>query len=146
MNFFPGKLLPRTGGLSFQFARGTSAGGAGIEFIVPEPAASDLRSYANKKVLLGVRPEHIQLRTPLGTADELGLMTTLEAWEPFGSESHVYLVSEAGEFTARTSARPRVRPGDKLPVLLEVRAGHYFDEETGMRLAPMQLPAAPAAA
>ncbi len=70
---------------------------------------------------LGVRPEHITL------APE-GLAARVDVVEHLGSESYLYLTTDAGEpLTVRTGADPRVKPADRVHAAFDPRHTHLFD-------------------
>ena len=89
----------------------------------PAPTDKDL----GRRVLLGVRPEHI-------TLTDKGIPAIVRVVEPTGSETHV-IVAQAGEkMTVVVRGRFEAESGTKLAMSYDTPLTHLFDAETGMRL------------
>ncbi len=90
-----------------------------------------------KPVVLGIRPEHLE---PCAERDAT-LVIDIDLIEPLGADTLVYghiAASGAKNGEARVAARMQssmdVRTG-KLPLRYDPARVHYFDPETGARLA-----------
>ncbi len=81
-----------------------------------------------RKVIVGIRPEHLEIAEP-------GLAATVAVVEPTGAETHVVAKLGAQEVVTVQHARLGLRPGQ--PVALGARPEnlHLFDAESGKRLA-----------
>jgi multiple sugar transport system ATP-binding protein len=79
-------------------------------------------------VVLGVRPEALNLV-------ESGLEFTVNVVEPTGAET--LLLLQRGDLVVTVVLRSRtdVRPGDKVDVGFDMTAVHFFDPESGRRIA-----------
>lgn len=80
-------------------------------------------------VLLGVRPEHVELELPgvgVGDAD-------VRVVEPLGSDTLVYLDAGGVALVAKVQGIPLVRAGDRVGVRIDPNQLHLFDA-TGARL------------
>jgi multiple sugar transport system ATP-binding protein len=112
------------------------------------------------RVVLGIRPEAFE-----DAAFAPGLPTIaahVEVLEELGSDAHVFfsvdapaitaealeapadtrlLADERALFTARVDARTAARVGDTIELAVDARRFHFFDPETGARLAPEAAPA-----
>jgi multiple sugar transport system ATP-binding protein len=107
-----------------------------------------LRGYAGKKLVVGLRPEHL----PAESADTTGpkLVGEVELVEALGSEQVVHFTIDAnrvlaegavdkdeaaavkhGEGVARVAAKTPVKPGDKLTFAVSIEDMKFFDEATG---------------
>ena len=71
---------------------------------------------------LGIRPEHITL------APE-GLPARVDVVEHLGSESYLYLTTDAGEaLTVKAGADPQAESGDRVHAAWDERRVHLFDK------------------
>jgi multiple sugar transport system ATP-binding protein len=116
--------------------------------LVQRPA---LRAYAGKKLVVGLRPEHL----PAESAESTGpkLVGDVELVEALGSEQVVHFTIDAnrvlaegavdkdeaaavktGEGVARVAAKTQVRPGDKLTFAVSIEDMQFFDETTGLAI------------
>jgi multiple sugar transport system ATP-binding protein len=107
-----------------------------------------LRAYAGKKLVVGLRPEHL----PAESADSTGpkLVGEVELVEALGSEQVVHFTIDAnrvlaegavdkdeaaavkhGEGVARIAAKTPVKPGDRLTFAVSIEDMKFFDEATG---------------
>jgi multiple sugar transport system ATP-binding protein len=107
-----------------------------------------LRAYAGKKLVAGLRPEHL----PAESADSTGpkLAGEVELVEALGSEQVVHFTIDAnrvlaegavdkdeaaavkhGEGVARVAAKIPVKPGDKLTFAVSIEDMKFFDEVSG---------------
>jgi multiple sugar transport system ATP-binding protein len=110
-----------------------------------------LRGYEGKKLVVGLRPEHL----PAESADTTGpkLVGEVELVEALGSEQVVHFTIDAnrvlaegavdkdeaaavkhGEGVARVAAKTPVKPGDKLAFAVSIEDMKFFDEATGMAI------------
>jgi multiple sugar transport system ATP-binding protein len=110
-----------------------------------------LRAYGGKKVVVGLRPEHL----PAQSADSTGpkLVGEVELIEALGSEQVVHFTIDAnrvlaegavdkdeaatvksGEGVARIAAKTPVKVGEKLTFAVSVEDMKFFDEATGLAI------------
>lgn len=126
MNFLRGTILQR-GSLSFQHAQ--------FNLPILEPDAT-LGRYVNREVLLGIRPEHIQLTGgSAGAATPDGIKAVVDVVEPMGHETFLHLRVGQDTLTVRTSPRQSGRVGDTVSVRFDPRHMLLFDTETERRIA-----------
>ena len=96
------------------------------------------KAVGNKKVLLGVRPEHIVLAKKA----EGAIPVTLEVNEMMGSELHLHVVTEDGtRLIVRVPTidldeedRANLVQGHKLNITFEGKVMHFFDPESEKNL------------
>jgi multiple sugar transport system ATP-binding protein len=81
-------------------------------------------------VQLGLRPEHIQFSADARWRAEVMLV------EPTGADTFVVLKTVTGNITARTAPDVAVRVGDLVGLHFDPAHAHWFDAQTGMRVAP----------
>jgi ABC-type sugar transport system ATPase subunit len=120
MNLIPGTLAE--GGAVL-------AGEDGTRVRLPRPFAG----MSNRKVLLGVRPEQLDLAPP-GAAL---LEPDIDFIELLGSDSLVYGHLGAGKQGARVAARLHtsiVAKQGRLPLTFRAEHAHFFDPTSGQRL------------
>jgi multiple sugar transport system ATP-binding protein len=121
-------------------------------------------AVAEGPVILGIRPESFE--DPAFAPGLPTIEVVAEVLEDLGSDAHVFFnvdarsitaeVLEAGDeaqmiptggalFTARVDARTTARVGERLELAVDPERLHFFDPQTGKRLAPLQpVGAAPA--
>ena len=122
-------------------------------------ARPELRPYAGRRVILGIRPEDLDDASVTGRGDSGTIAAVVDIREDLGSEIFVHLGVEAppvrgedgeaslGEealeatsdqvrrkgslFTARVSRESHAREGDVLELALNASRLHFFDTESG---------------
>jgi sn-glycerol 3-phosphate transport system ATP-binding protein len=83
-----------------------------------------------RKVLFGIRPEHLE---PCAEA-EAQLVAEIDLVEPLGADTLVYgHLNGRARIAARLHSSVEARSG-KLPLRYDPANAHYFDADTGMRL------------
>jgi multiple sugar transport system ATP-binding protein len=111
-----------------------------LKVTVPVDKADKLVSRIGKKIIMGIRPEHIYdtefLPAVAKPGDEKYLMASrltarVDVTELMGNEVFVYLISGQKPFLARVDARTKARPGHDIEVAVNMAYMHAFDIETG---------------
>jgi sn-glycerol 3-phosphate transport system ATP-binding protein len=98
-------------------------------FIGSPPMNLIPREHNGRKVLFGIRPEHLQ---PCAAADA-NLLLEVDLVEPLGADTLVYgHVAEGARIAARLHSSFEARAG-RLPLRYDPAQVHYFDSETGNR-------------
>jgi len=101
-------------------------------FIGSPPMNLIPQERAGRKVLFGIRPEHLD---PCAEADAM-LVVEIDLIEPLGADTLVYGHLGGGDGTrvaARLHSSVEARAG-KLPLRYLPAHAHYFDAETGLRI------------
>ncbi|MER8437157.1 sn-glycerol-3-phosphate ABC transporter ATP-binding protein UgpC [Mesorhizobium sp. M1312] len=93
----------------------------------PFPIAANSAVEDGRKVVYGVRPEHLEIH-PEGVPAKISVV------EPTGSETLVFLRFGEGEMVALFRERHDFKPGDTLHLKPRLDQVHLFDAETGRRL------------
>jgi multiple sugar transport system ATP-binding protein len=129
MNLFAGNLRAQAGQMRFE-ADGT--GSAAITLVLPDTLARRGRDHAARPVILGIRPEAVQL----ATTPEPGrtLEATVVLAEPLGAETWLHLRAGEFSFTARVDPAPRYHPGQSLTVGFDLEQAHLFDAADGQAM------------
>jgi multiple sugar transport system ATP-binding protein len=91
------------------------------------PVSGAIGAEDGQAVIYGVRPEH------LGLADH-GLPARVAVVEPTGSETLVFLRSDAGDIVAVFRDRHVFQPGQTVHLQPRVEQAHVFDKTSGLRL------------
>jgi multiple sugar transport system ATP-binding protein len=133
MNLLDGTLVGKGDALVFQerTSRGTAAPQP-ITVRLDDASAPLLRTYVGKRVVFGIRPEHISCGPPLPeTASERAVETVVELVQPLGSETCLYLAGHAHSFVSRVGARDRFSVNQKVALTFDMRQVHFFDSASG---------------
>ena len=100
---------------------------------VPEGSLKGLKEkgYQGKKVILGIRPEDINMEPAfLETFPESVLTAKISVSELLGAESHLYCEVGGSEFVAKVDARDHMNTGSIIKLGFDLNKAHYFDVET----------------
>ncbi len=104
-----------------------------VQLPVPPQVRQALAPYIDKRIIVGIRPEHIHDAefTPAST-DVAILPATVDVTEMLGNETLLHLVSGEHRFLARVDPRTQARPGREMKVAVDVSSMMFFDPETEM--------------
>ena len=100
---------------------------------LPEDKAKILsdKGYANKKIILGIRPEDIHDEEIfINSSKETLINTQVESTEMLGAEIYLYLNFSGQNLIARVDSRSRVQAKDNLQLALDMNHAHIFDKDT----------------
>jgi multiple sugar transport system ATP-binding protein len=112
MNLLPGHV------------RGQAFVGEGVELDLGQAATG----HEGRRVLLGIRPEHLEL-------SQQGMETRIAVIEPTGSEMHIVSKLGAQDIVSVFRERHAFVPGQALTLRPKPDMIHVFDADTGKRLA-----------
>ena len=132
INLVAGRLLPKGGSTWFQAEGPPQADN--LQFKLEETLAASLSNHAGKDLVLGIRPEHIQLIKNSPALPGPALQATIEAVESLGPETHVYLKVGACPLTARLAGGSDAKAGDAIGIALSLNKAHFFDAKLGHAL------------
>jgi multiple sugar transport system ATP-binding protein len=123
MNFIDGTLIKRDGGLYFKEDQ--------FQVKVAESMYSNLSTYIDKKITLGIRPENIYDKLFLGDASpENTVKATVEVVEPMGAELFLYLKKGKLSFVARVDVHQKAEVNQDIEIVLDMSKAHFFDPST----------------
>lgn len=91
------------------------------------PIAGGPTALGGRSVILGIRPEHMEI------SDE-GMETTVTLVEPTGSSTQITAKLATQEVVGAFRERLRVSPGEMLRMRPSPGQVHFFDGETGKRI------------
>jgi multiple sugar transport system ATP-binding protein len=131
MNFFQGILARDASGLFFHEETATRGGAPGFRVRVADEMSARLSNLAGRKMVLGLRPEHItgQARPGEATAGQV-VEALAEVIEPMGPETFLYAVLGVHAIAARVRADFRVAAQEKVSLVFDMRQAHFFDPTT----------------
>jgi multiple sugar transport system ATP-binding protein len=84
-----------------------------------------------KPAIYGLRPEHIELVAGRKSAD---LSPIVSVVEPTGSETQIVAEIEGHQIVAAIRGRVSHRPGDSIPLLINIAEVHLFDQGSGLSI------------
>ncbi len=99
-------------------------------FAVPLPARFQSAASAGRRILVGVRPEH--LRPAHGAAPSLS--ATVDVVEPIGHETIVHATAGSTKLAAIFEPRLSPRAGESITLSVDPETIHLFDGDTGASL------------
>jgi len=126
MNFLDGSI-EKGKGLCFVENEG------GVRLPVQKKDEARLKQYVGYKMLLGIRPENIQMG---GAGRSVGSKTkvkvAVELVEPMGNEIYLYFTTrkDGSQFVARVSSDKKPTVGRPLDLLFDMTQVHYFDHQS----------------
>ena len=119
MNFFKGKIF-RENDLWFK--------NSSIELKIPQYFEHSLKSYIEKNVYAGIRPEDIHERSKsLPTKDKSTVKVTVELVEPMGNEVYLYSTTGTQSLIARLESTFQAQEGQDIPLIFNTGKIHIFD-------------------
>jgi multiple sugar transport system ATP-binding protein len=83
---------------------------------------------AGQRVILGIRPEHVQL------TDHSPVALTVDVVEPTGAETHFYSQAGGAPFCVAVHHRLDVAPGQTVHLSFPEARVHLFDAASGARI------------
>jgi multiple sugar transport system ATP-binding protein len=109
------------------------AGAPAVKIALPERLWRAAAAAAGREVILGVRPEHLEVRA--GALGDGSFPATLELAEPLGHEHLLHLRVGDAKLTARSGPATWPPMGSTLYARPATDRLHLFDAETGVTLA-----------
>jgi multiple sugar transport system ATP-binding protein len=109
----------------------------GLDLPVPERRVEECARHIGREVKFGLRPEHVAVPTASAPGIERvdGKVLLIE---PLGAETLGLIKLGAGddaaEMTGRFEPDTRLRPGQDLPIALDLNHFHLFDSKTGLAI------------
>jgi multiple sugar transport system ATP-binding protein len=131
MNFFHGTLAANGTGLFFQEEAAGAGVGSGFKLRVDGEMNSPLAAWVGRKVVLGIRPEHIAEKAAAdGVSEGQIVEAAAGVLEPMGPETFLYAANGSHSFAARLRADFRVAAQQTVPLVFDMRHAHFFDPAT----------------
>jgi multiple sugar transport system ATP-binding protein len=133
MNFFAGTVSVKKDALVFEEKRphGVSSPQP-ITVLLDGVSVRCLPDYLGKRVVLGIRPEHIACGSPLSVpTPEHNVEATIELIQPLGSETYLHLAGHASPFIVRVPAADQFKVGQQVSLAFDAHNAHFFDPSSG---------------
>jgi multiple sugar transport system ATP-binding protein len=108
-----------------------SGGGATVK--LDDAQAASLRDRAAGPIMLGVRPEHLDVGSPDGPG--LRLTATVDVIEFLGNDELIHAQSDGRDIVAIVDTDVNLKVGEEVVLRGEPRRMHLFDPESGLALA-----------
>ena len=106
---------------------------AGIRIALPDRRRAEVARSASRKVVLGVRPEHLQL-LPTGGSGEDAAVFQVDVVQHLGNEMLLDVTTGRHRAIARADAEARVGEGERRAFRIDMDRAHFFDPATGINL------------
>ena len=103
----------------------------GVDIPLPSRYTGALGQHQGDRLIVGVRPEHLDVKTdsPAGT-----LTGKADVVEYLGNEELIHVRIGTNDVVALIDSSNRVRPGDDLSLKIELDKVHLFDPESTLAL------------
>jgi multiple sugar transport system ATP-binding protein len=104
-----------------------------IKISLPVTYTEKLNKFINQKVIFGIRPEHILLKS---SNDSLmhEQLCSINVAEQMGNETILYFNFGEAEFIARVSAIEKPQAGEKITLFFNLDKLHFYDGDIGEAL------------
>lgn len=132
MNFVRGRLVPRDGRAWFTAGSEAVASGSGaVTFRLDDASAAGAEAWLGKEVILGLRPEHVQVGSlpPPASAGWRG-RAVVDGIEPTGPETILRLSAAGLALCARAGSERPFQLQEQVEVACEARHARFFDPAT----------------
>jgi multiple sugar transport system ATP-binding protein len=100
---------------------------------LPAARTEAAKAYADKEVILGLRPDDIydkSLPMPVAATPDNTVTMTVDVTEPMGAQVHAYLTAGQHSLVASLKSDTRAKDGQPLEVVVDVERAHVFDKQT----------------
>jgi multiple sugar transport system ATP-binding protein len=126
MNFIEGELH-----LNKQFTFRSDI----LNFVIPKKMEKNLKNNLNRKVVLGIRPEHIYdysvvKKEQFSSPQQI----QIDVVEPIGNEIFIYFKGVDQSYCMRMLPDKLHRAGENMKITLDLNKIYFFDKETEDRL------------
>jgi multiple sugar transport system ATP-binding protein len=131
MNFINGMLKQERESLVFSEIRGGT-----IQVCLAMPERPGAQEFLGKPMLLGIRPEDIELAQFASSDGSTGSFPAIvDIVEPMGAETNLYLQTGAHTVVCRSQrALDHREAGHRLQFEMNLKKAHLFDPESGRRI------------
>lgn len=102
----------------------------GYKLGIPDEHEEKLREYIGRKIILGIRPEHILPANEKGGKGKCIMTVTAEIAEMTGNETNIYFNFSNKRLIAKIRSEEKISAGDKINLLIDPERVHFFDSET----------------
>ena len=103
--------------------------GLNAKIKLDQPYDNALNNFRDKKVIMGIRPENLQLIKAKSATEEIPVK--LEIAEPTGNETLLYFTLQNSQMIARGNPNQSYKVGDIYTLQIDKTKIHCFDDESG---------------
>jgi len=125
MNFFDARLVYKNGSLIATYKGGSVTLDSGKSIVSKE------KTYLEKELTLGIRPEHVKIDVVRDTIENRAI---IEVTEFLGSETYIFLNLGGNNVIARVDPSINLRVNDQVTVDFKRDKIHLFDKESGISI------------
>ena len=127
MNMIEAKVVKKGDDVVLQFGK--------VEVVLIKEKADKVVAggYIGKKVIMGIRPEHISDPSTLFEEQKPDFVTAdavVEVVEMLGAEKNFFMVCESNNITGRFDTSCAAGPDDHVQVAIDITKVHVFDPES----------------
>ena len=124
MNFLNARLTQAGNGLQVTLADGTA-------LAVPPDRTGRYGPYANREMVLGLRPEHLTDPRETAKPGVSPMVARVDVVEPMGMETLVHFFVAGAPAIARIDPATPAAPGQDLPLAADMNHMHLMEPDTG---------------
>ena len=127
MNFLEGVIIKKNNKLYFDEGD--------FQIRIAERMQDVMKSYINKEVSFGIRPENVydKLFATDASADNTARVVC-DVVEAMGNANHIFLKTATNMFVAIVDAHDRPKIGDFLEIVFDMNRCHFFDKDTDLTI------------
>jgi multiple sugar transport system ATP-binding protein len=136
MNFIQGSIVRTHGALCFKEKMNFPGEVGGMTLVLGAERARKLESYENREIILGIRPEDVELSVDSLPVDPGSVFEArLDVLEPMGAETYLYLHTGRHGLIARSRVTPAKKQiGEALRLQVDMNKLHFFDKTSEMAI------------
>jgi multiple sugar transport system ATP-binding protein len=124
MNFIPSRLIEDSGRFLVAIA-------AGPALPVPLARTERYRSYLDRELILGIRPEHcIEFRPHEADSDWAAFQTQVEVVEPLGMDTMVHFTFAGKSICSLVDPYAAKNSGETIRLMIDMKKMHLIDPHT----------------
>ena len=131
MNLLPGELFAESGALIWRRSHGPASGAEELHLAVPAEKAAPMRDFVGRKILAGLRPEHLEILGGASVRVEGSVPASLRGIESLGSETLVRVELAGLEVIARAGASFEGIAGQQVLLQINPSQACFFDPAAG---------------
>ncbi len=125
MSFLDGSVTAEGGGFVFRFG----------DHVIPlDGYVADTELRPEFDAILGVRPEHVEIRGENETSDTATFPAVVDLEEPMGADSLLWVTFAGQTLSVRIDSSRRFRPGDAVRLGFNLPMASVFDRKTEDRM------------
>ncbi len=101
-----------------------------IELRIPKEKARKVQNYIGKKIVIGIRPEHIMSHLTHKEEKDNYIDAQVYVVEQMGNEIYVYFSTVEDQCIARLEPHLNIKSGERHELWFDMNQAHIFDAET----------------